>query len=202
MDAARRDALVRRFENHADALRLQHVEQRIGDLHRHLFLDLQALRERIDEARELRDAHDAMVRQICDVRAADDRHHMVLAIAFEADVLQHDHFVVAVDLAERAREDVARFERVAGEELLVGAHDARRRIDEPLALRIVAGPPQQHANGRFGFVAARPVRGRAGRLVRGRRARRLARFVRCPGRRLARGRCRRLARGHSFSHMH
>jgi hypothetical protein len=47
---------------------------------------------------------DAPVGQVADVRLADDRHHVVLAMALEADVGQHDDLVVAVDLLERARE--------------------------------------------------------------------------------------------------
>src|SRR6185437_9132647 len=87
VDAARRDALVRRLDDDGDAARLKHFLERVGDLRRHLFLDLQAMREHFDEARELRDADDAPVGQIGDMRLADDRREMMLAMRFETDVL-------------------------------------------------------------------------------------------------------------------
>src|SRR6201991_2554057 len=104
-----------------------------------------------------------MLGQIRDMRAADDRHHVMLAVALEADVLQHDHFVVPVHLGKRAGQDVARFDLIAREEFLVRAHHARWRIDEPFAPWVVASPAQQHPYRVFGFCA-----GRAGRYVGGR----------------------------------
>ena len=66
-----------------------------GDLRGHLFLHLEAARVGLDHARELADADDLAVGQVADVRAADDRRHVVLAVALELDVAQHDHLVVA-----------------------------------------------------------------------------------------------------------
>ena len=134
---------------------LQHVLQRVGDLRRHLLLDLQPLRVDLDEPRQLRDADDAPVRQVADVHLADDRHHVVLAMALEADVGQHDDLVVAVDLLERAREHRLRVVAVAGEELLVGAHDAAGRLEQALARRVVAGPADQRADRVLGLLARR-----------------------------------------------
>jgi len=154
MHAARRHALVRRLDDDRDALRLQHLLQRVRDLHRHLLLDLQALRIDVDEPRELRDADDAMARQVGDVRAADDRHHVVLAIALDAHVPQHDHLVVTLDLLEGAREQRGGVDAVATEELLVRARDAPRRVAQAFARRVVAGPAQQRAHRGLGFLAA------------------------------------------------
>ena len=100
--AARGHALVRRLDHHGDAARLQHFLHGVGDLGRELLLDLQALGEGIDHARELADADHALVRQVADMDLADDRHHVVLAVGFEADVAQHHDLVVALDLLEGA----------------------------------------------------------------------------------------------------
>ncbi len=74
----------------------------VRDLRGQLFLHLEAPRVRVDHARELGDADDLVGRQIADVRAADDRRHVMLAERFELDVAQHDHLVVAGDFLERA----------------------------------------------------------------------------------------------------
>ena len=100
--AARGHAFVRGLDHHADAARLQHVVDAVGDLRGHLFLHLEAARIGLDHARQLADADDLAVGQVADVRAADDRRHVVLAMAFELDVAQHDHLVVAVDFLEGA----------------------------------------------------------------------------------------------------
>lgn len=94
-----------------------------------------------------------MVRQVTDVRLADDGRHVVLAVAFEADVVHDDHLVVALDLGEGASQDFGRVLRIAGEEFFVGAHDPRGRIDEPLAARFVAGPADKGAYGVFRRLA-------------------------------------------------
>src|SRR6185312_14139747 len=132
VDAARRHALMRRLDDDGDALGLQHLAQGVGDLRRHLLLDLQALRIDLDEPRQLRDADDAAVRQIGDMRLADDRRDMVLAMRFEADVLQYDHLVIAVDLAEGAMQLLDGVAAVAAEIFLVGAYDAVGRAAQPL----------------------------------------------------------------------
>ena len=41
------------LDDHRDALGLQHLIERVGDLRRHLFLDLQALGVDLDEPCEL-----------------------------------------------------------------------------------------------------------------------------------------------------
>src|SRR6185503_11434729 len=109
---------------------------------------------------------DALVREVAHVRLADDRHHVVLAVALEADVGHDDHLVVALDLAERAGEHVAGILLVAGEEFLVGAHHPAGRIEEPFAGGIVAGPADQRANRRFGLFTPGTLR-RAGSFLAG-----------------------------------
>ena len=60
---------------------LQHVVDAVRDLRGQLLLHLEAARVGVDHARELADADDLVGRQVADVRAADDRRHVVLAVA-------------------------------------------------------------------------------------------------------------------------
>ena len=78
------------------------VLDRVGDLGGQCFLRLQALGENLDDAGELRQSDDAAFRDVGDVRDADERRDVVLAMALDADVAQHDHVVVAVDVLEGA----------------------------------------------------------------------------------------------------
>src|SRR6185437_2821329 len=149
VDAARCHALVRRLDHHRDAARLQHVLNGVGDLRRQLLLDLQALGIGVHHPGELADADDAGARKVGDVGTADDRAEMVLAMAFDADVAQQHDLVVAVGLLEGAFQNGDRVFLVAGEELGERAHHAAGRVEQALALGVVAGPAQQHAHGDF-----------------------------------------------------
>src|SRR5262245_11449280 len=141
------------FDDDAHAPRFQHALNAIRDLRRQRFLHLQPPRERLDDARELADADDGAIGEVADVHLAYDRRHVMLAVRLEADVAQHDHLVVALDLAERAPQELERIVVVAAEPVFVRADDAARGTEEPLAIRIVADPLQQRADSRFGFGA-------------------------------------------------
>lgn len=70
------------------------------------------------------------------MRLADDGHHIVLAMALEADVIHDDHLVVAFHFGERARQYLHRIFEVASKEFLVGAHDAGQGVEQPFAVRV------------------------------------------------------------------
>src|SRR6185295_2086375 len=70
--AARRHAMMRRLDDHTDAVRLEDVVDGIGYLRRHLLLDLQSLRIGFNDTRKLGDADDPARRHIGDPCAADD----------------------------------------------------------------------------------------------------------------------------------
>ena len=71
---------------------------------------------------------------------------MVLAMRFEADVLQHDDLVIPVHLLEGALQQRHRVLVVAAEEFGIGAHDPVGRAEQALALGVVAGPADQRAD--------------------------------------------------------
>ena len=158
MDAARGHALVGRLDDDADAFRIQHVPDAVGDLRRHLFLDLEAPRKGLHDPREFADADDLVVRQIAHVRAPDDRRHVVFAVRLETDITQHDHLVVTVDFLESALQVLDRILLVAAEPVLVGRHDALRRVQQAFPARVIARPEQQGPDGFFGLLAARLAR--------------------------------------------
>ena len=85
-DAADRHALVLGFEHDADPLGREMLLQPVGDLLRQPFLHLEVAREQRDDARELRQPHDACVGDVPDVRDSRERQQVVLAQRTERDV--------------------------------------------------------------------------------------------------------------------
>ena len=69
----------------------------VGDLRRQRLLHLQAAREDIDDARQLRQPDHAAARNVGDMRDAGEWRDVVLAMALEAHVAQQDHVGVAGD---------------------------------------------------------------------------------------------------------
>ena len=139
------------FGDHGDAVRFKHLVEAGRDLGGHLLLNLQPPRIDFDQPRQFGNADDAVARQIADMHASDDRRQMVLAKRLEADVAQHDDFVVAAGLLEGALEIFARIVVIAGEPFLIGAGDARRRGQQAFAVRIVAGPADERAHRGLGL---------------------------------------------------
>ena len=154
-DAAAAHALVRRLDDDGDPERLQFDVDGVGDLHRQFLLNLQPPREGFDDADEFRDADDAGVGQICDVRLADNGREMMFAMAGEVDVAQQHHLVVAFGLLERSPQHLGGIIGVAGEVFLEGANDTLRRRLQPFPTGIIACPQQQRAHRLFRLGTAR-----------------------------------------------
>ena len=60
---------------------------------------------------------------------------MVFAMAFERNVAQQDHLVIAFGFLEGARQHVRWIFQIAREEFLIGAHDPVRRAHQTFAVR-------------------------------------------------------------------
>src|SRR5262245_6883791 len=146
-DAATGHASMGTFDHHGDTLRGKHPVQGVGDLRRHLLLDLQPPGIDLNETRKLGYPDHFLARQVADVCATRDWGHVVLTMRHEPDVAQHHHFVVPRDLLERARQMLAGILAVAGKPFLIGTHDAGRRIEQSFAVGVIAGPQDERANG-------------------------------------------------------
>ena len=123
------------------------LDEGVGDLRGQALLDLRATGEDLDEPGELGQPGDPAVlaRDVADVGDAVERHEVVLARAVELDVADDDELVV-VDLEGRAEHVLGRHVE-AGEDLGVGARDACRRVEQPLAIRVLADGQQQLPHG-------------------------------------------------------
>src|SRR5215831_13744763 len=89
-------AKVARFDDDSDALRLDHFLNRLGDLRRKAFLDLQAPREQFYETWDFAQSDHPSVGNVGYVHFAKKRKHMVLTQAEHLDVF-HDHHLVVTD---------------------------------------------------------------------------------------------------------
>ena len=78
---------------------------------------------------------------------AHDRRQMMLAGRDEGNVPQQHRFLIALGVGEDPLEERLGVNRIACEPFAIGAGDARRSIAQPFAIGIVAGRPDQGANG-------------------------------------------------------
>src|SRR6185503_4951782 len=76
----------------------------------------------------------------------------MLAVRLERDVLQQHNLVIAANLLEGAAKVVRGVFPIAARIFLPCACDAPRRVEQALALRVVAGPADQRANGVGNFI--------------------------------------------------
>jgi hypothetical protein len=78
------------LQDHPDPLGAQAGVQAVGDLPGHPFLDLQAPGERLDDPGKLGQAHQALSREVPDMRHAVEGQQVVLAQRPERDVPHQD----------------------------------------------------------------------------------------------------------------
>ena len=93
-------AMVRSPDEDAYSARLEYIVDDVGNLGCEFFLDLQAFGESFNNPGEFADAHHAPIGHVSNPRPSQDRCHVMLAKAFEADAAQHNHFVIAFDLVK------------------------------------------------------------------------------------------------------
>jgi len=119
---------------------------------------LQTLGVNLHDPGKLADADHPAVWQIGDVGAADERHHVVLAMAGKRNVPHQHHFFIAVGFLEGAFQQRGRIGEVPGEEFVKRADHARGRVQQALARGIVAGIGDQGADRGFRLRARRTLR--------------------------------------------
>src|SRR5262249_40627475 len=132
-----------RLDHDRDAARLQVLVDRRQDLRGQMLLRLQTARIHVDDARDLREAHYPLDREVGDMRAADHRKHVVLAVGIKGNVTNDDEIVEISDLAEGAVENLIGLVAITAEDLLERLDQARRRLPQTLAVRVIADPGDQ-----------------------------------------------------------
>ena len=98
LHAAHAHAHVLSLEHHHDALRIQLLDQGVGNLRGQTLLHLRTLRIHFDQARQLRQTAHATIggRDVGDVRLAEERHQVMLAHGVEIDVAHKHHFAAVL----------------------------------------------------------------------------------------------------------
>ena len=153
VDAAGAHALVLGVDQHGHAGGREVVLDGVGDLHGHGFLRLQALGEDLDQAGQLGEANDLAGRHVRHPGLAQERRHVVFAVALHVDAAQHDHVVIALHVLEGPGKLLGRIAVIAGEPLAIGVDHALGRVEQAFAVRVVAGPGQQGPDGGHGLVS-------------------------------------------------
>ena len=100
MHAACGHAIVRCPNEHAHAARFKHIVDGVGNLSCEFFLDLQTFGKCFNNPGEFADAYHAPIGHVTNPRPSQDRRHVMLAKAFEANAAQHNQFVIAFDLVK------------------------------------------------------------------------------------------------------
>jgi thymidine kinase len=115
LDAAHHHAEMIRLDHDADAHRSKHLVERARNLLGEPLLHLQPTREDFDDSRQLAEAVDLAVRDVRDVRAAEERQHVVLAQRVQLDVAHHDHALVRL-LEQRIADDLRGIQPISARE--------------------------------------------------------------------------------------
>ena len=136
----------------------EHPVDGVGDLGGHALLYLQPAGVPVDQAGQLGESRDAPVlrRNVGHVRPAQERDQVVLAQRGERDVAHHDHLVVLG--GEGDFEVAGRVVRQPGEQLLVHAGDPPGRVDQPVAVDVLAYGDQDLRDGRLALAQRLPPR--------------------------------------------
>lgn len=96
LNAACRHATMGGTDHDADALGLEVFNYGICDLNGRPLLNLEPTREDLDETSELGETNDFAIRDISNVGVANDVGKMVFAFGDERDVVDNNHFVIAM----------------------------------------------------------------------------------------------------------
>jgi hypothetical protein len=113
MYTARSHAVMGRPDGHTNAPWLEYLVDRICDLRRQLFLDLQTFRVNFNNAGELADPNHPAIRDVSHPRPTQNRGHVMFARAFKANAPQRDHLVISLYFVERFLKDYDRVLSVA-----------------------------------------------------------------------------------------
>ena len=125
------------LDDDGDAQRMQGFLDAVADLLGQALLDLQAAGVGLHHAGDLGEPGDAAVRDVGDMGLADEREHVVLAQGEQLDVLDEDHLAVRLREYGGTDDGLAAL-LIALRQELPGLRHALGRLDQPLALRVLA----------------------------------------------------------------
>ena len=124
------------LDHHRHALGVQLLDQQIGDLLGHAFLDLGPAGDVLDHPGQLAQPDYPLARQVGHVGRAHERQHVVLAHAVETDVAdQHD---LVARFGEELSQVAARILVQAAEQLGIHAGHSGRGLAQALAVGVFA----------------------------------------------------------------
>ena len=106
-------AVMDRLDHHGDAARIELGINCMDNLGGEVFLGLQAAREYFNNAGQLRQAYNAIIRQVGNMDMALERNHMVLAMGEKLDIPHQYNVVIAADICKRALQCLATVRLVA-----------------------------------------------------------------------------------------
>src|SRR5215813_2970563 len=160
MYPTRGHAMVRRLDDHSYTLWLKHIIDCICDLSSHLFLNLQTLGKYLYDAGKLANANHTTAWNVGDPNLADDRRHVMFAMALEANATQSNHFVIPFDLLECLLQNLDRVLAVAGKKFFKRARHACGSLGQTITFWIVAGPLNNAPKCRFDVGSVWSIRRR------------------------------------------
>jgi hypothetical protein len=117
-------------------VRVQRVVEGLGDLLRQPLLHLKSAAEHFNNARYLAQADDLPVRDIRDMRPAEEWQHVVFAQAEKIDLLDDHHLAISF-IENGAVQDFRHILAVAFREKLIGFCDTVRSLQESLPFRVL-----------------------------------------------------------------
>ncbi|MCY1527335.1 hypothetical protein D9M68_623990 [compost metagenome] len=123
------------LDHHGYAGGAGHLLNRFGDLPGQGFLDLQAPRIHVDDARDLRQPEHLAGGDVGDMRLADKRQQVMLAQRVQLDVLD-DHHLIVVGGEQRAVDHFFQALLVTMTKIPHGLGGTFRRVQQAFALRI------------------------------------------------------------------
>ena len=125
------------FDDDAHAGRLEDLVDGVRDLLGQPLLHQHPPREDVDDARQLREAHDPTVRDVGHVTLSEERQHVVLAQTVQLDV-PHEHHAAMILREHGIADDVGRGLRVARRQERHGLRHSLGRLHQSLPIGILA----------------------------------------------------------------
>ena len=144
-----------RLDDHRDSHGIEGLLDAVPYLHREPFLDLKPARVCLHDPCYLAESRDCPVRNVCDMRLADEWHEMVLAGRVQLYVFHKDHLAVVLP-EERAAENFRSVLPVSLGQELQGFGNPLRGLQQPFPVRVFSQQPEDFTIMRRNLFRRRP----------------------------------------------